>query len=66
MKNRNETIIAPSILGIEENRLFEELPNIEKAGAQWVHVDIMDGKSIPLVKGYKNVERLKRKMADYG
>ena len=25
MKNRNETIIAPSILGIEENRLFEEL-----------------------------------------
>lgn len=30
------------------------------------YLDLMDGKSIPIVKGYKNVERLKKKMADYG
>lgn len=37
-----------------------------KQFVQVEYLDIMDGKSIPLVKGYKNVERLKRKMADYG
>ena len=30
------------------------------------YLDLMDGRSIPLVTGYKNVERLKRKMKDYG
>lgn len=30
------------------------------------YLDLYDGRSIPVVKGYKNVDRLKRKMADYG
>ena len=30
------------------------------------YLDTMQGRSIPIVSGYKNVDRLKRKMADYG
>ena len=30
------------------------------------YLDTMDGRSIPIVKGYKNVDRLKRKMTEYG
>lgn len=30
------------------------------------YLNLYDGRSIPVVKGYKNMERLKRKMADYG
>ena len=30
------------------------------------YLDTFDGRSIPIVKGYKNVDRLKRKMAEYG